>query len=319
MTFLDKSTHQLGHLAVEIREQLSPTRRTAKTGVNELARRAVPDLAEVVNPPAGRPALALRPLNTEEGFSGGGFEFRSFTPGDALLMDSFYFQYTENDHHLSQVMILLDSPEQGQMQLGYHDINLDDDYYFKIIHRPVSDPRIRTFSRDLDLCVGSCNVAIDRPAGDFVFVLMGFQLAYQGAVNGRDRHVNMIALMENDGELRMRFGDKDMNTNVLWRVQYAYVPRNLFLAVGESSGTRERGGARRDIRPGASVIRGFFFNFEPYFTSGRDHHIRDIGVMTPDDGRVEVFYEDKNGDDGFDWIVRWGVLNPAASQASETG
>jgi hypothetical protein len=265
---------------------------------------------EVFGPPGGEAAGPLRPLNIEEGFSDGGFETRSFSAPGVPLLDSFYFRYTSGDHHLSQIMLRPGFPEPGQMQLAFHDINLDDDYFFKVIHRPVVDGRIRSFSRDLDLCVGSCNVGIDRPDGDFVFVLVGFQLAYQGAVNGRDRHVNMIALMENDGELRMRFGDKNMDTNVLWRVQYAYVPRDLFLTLGESSGTREQGGAGRDIRQGASVIRGFFFNFEPHFTSGRDHHIKEIGVMTPDRGRVEVYYGDKNGDDGFDWVVRWGVLNP---------
>jgi hypothetical protein len=311
MTLGDRA-HLLFDTARDIRDQIQSGRQGRReTEIREEAKAAFPDIEQVVQSPQGVPIGPLRPLNVEEGFDNGGFQERSFSPQGTPLLDSFYFQYTSDDHHLSQIMILLNSPQPGKMRVGFHDINLDDDYFFKVVHRPVVDSRIRTFSRDLDLCVGACNVPIDRPGEDFEFVLMGFQLAYQGAINGRDHHVNQVALTEHDGELRMRFGDKDMNTNVLWRIQYAYVPRDLFLAIGESSGVRERGGDRRNIQPGASVIRGFFFNFEPYFTSGGDHHIRDIGVTTPDDGRVEVFYEDKNGDDGFDWVVRWGVLDPS--------
>ncbi|MPZ89609.1 MAG: hypothetical protein GEU81_16400 [Nitriliruptorales bacterium] len=251
-------------------------------------------------------AQLLGGVNVEEGFSGGGLEMRNFSYTGVPLLDSFYFQYTDTDHHLSQILILPDA-QPDKMQLGFHDKNRDDDYFFKVVHRMIIDQRVEHFSRSLDLCTGSCMRSIAKPAGDFVFVLVGFQLAFTG---GRDHHINVIEVRENDGRLTTRFADKNFDDNFVWSLKYAYLPRGLFSAIGESGGVRERGGARRSIPSGPSVIRGFRFDFKPYFTSGGDHHIRDVGVMTHDDGRLEVFYEDKNGDDGFDWAVRWGVLSP---------
>lgn len=31
-------------------------------------------------------------------------------------------------------------------------------------------------------------------------------------------------------------------------------------------------------------------------------------MVTRDDGKVDVFFGDKNQDDGFDWRVKWGIL-----------
>jgi hypothetical protein len=242
----------------------------------------------------------LGDLNVEEGFDNGGFAFRDFSYTGVPLLDSFYFQYTSKDHHLTQILIRPDA-EPNRMQLGFHDKNSDDDYYFKVMHRMVADPRVQRFSRGLDLCTGSCTREITKPEGDFVFVLTGFQLSFTG---GRDHHINQVGILETDGNLTVRFNDKNFDDNFVWSVQYAYLPRDLFVTTGSSSGSGDQGGARRFVPSGPSVIRGFRFDFQD-----SDHHVRDIGVTTPDDGRIEVFYEDKNGDDAFDWIVRWGVLS----------
>ena len=60
------------------------------------------------------------------------------------------------------------------------------------------------------------------------------------------------------------------------------------------------------------VIQGFAFDFKPYFTGGEDHHLKEIGVLTRwPSNDLQVYYADKNGDDGFDWEVRLADLaNP---------
>lgn len=90
---------------------------------------------------------------------------------------------------------------------------------------------------------------------------MGFQLSYSG---GRDHHINQVGFLESNGVLQVTFADKNFDDNILWRVQYAYVPRTLFSMLGESSGIRERGAASRKIASGPTVIRGFIFDFGPY-------------------------------------------------------
>lgn len=259
----------------------------------------------VTEPRPHASAEMLGGLNEETGFSDGGLEMLNFSHSGVPLLDSFYFRYTDTDHHLAQILIHPDA-QPGTMQLGFHDKNRDDDYFFRVMHRVIDDASVVRVDRSLDLCTGTCVRDIERPSGDVVFVLVGFQLAFTG---GRDHHINVMQISERNGRLIVRFADKNFDDNFVWKVQYAYVPRRLFAAVDMSEGVRERGGARRSIPSGPSVIRGFRFDFEPYFTNGGDHHIQDVGVMTHDDGRLEVFYGDKNRDDGFDWEVKWGVLS----------
>src|SRR5207249_2653372 len=128
-----------------------------------------------------------------------------------------------------------------------------------------------------------------------------------------DHHLREISLLEDDGQLVVSFADENYDDTVGWNVEYAYLPTDLFAALGQSSGIRAHGAVQTSITPGPSVLRGFKMEFKPYFTSGNDHHVRDIGVFTLDDGRIQVYYEDENSDDGFDWTVRWGILNPAAA------
>jgi hypothetical protein len=55
---------------------------------------------------------------------------------------------------------------------------------------------------------------------------------------------------------------------------------------------------------GPSVLVGFDLRF-----TNKDHHIRELGVWTPDDGRIQVFFGDKKpSDDSFVWTVQWVVL-----------
>ncbi len=239
-----------------------------------------------------------------EGFDDGGSTVEDFSHTGVPLLDTFYFRFTSKDHHISVITVDPDRPA-GSIGLTYRDNNADDDYYFKIAHRIIEDSRVQKFTRSTDLCTNiTCTVPLSKPAGDFVFVLIGFSFRFTG---GRDHHINQVRILESDGNLQVRFRDKHGSPPpiFLWDIQFAYVPRDLFVELGTSSGNDDQGGARRNIAAGRSVIRGFSFDFQ-----SEDHHLRDIGVSTPDDGRIEVFYGDKNGDDKFDWIVRWGILAP---------
>ncbi len=110
--------------------------------------------------------------------------------------------------------------------------------------------------------------------------------------------------MENKGKLTVAFKDDSNDNTFICEVNYAYVPRSVFSDLGERSG-RAKGGQRvpQPITAGTAVVRGFHFKFR-----NGDHHIRDIGVWIPGDGRLEVYYEDYNGDDEFDYSVQWAVI-----------
>jgi hypothetical protein len=247
-------------------------------------------------------ARALGGLIAVEGFDDGGSTVRDFPHTGVPLLDTFYFRFTSADHHLAMITVDPDRPA-GKVSLTYRDKNGDDDYYYKIAHRIVADARVQKFSRSTDICSEStCTVPLSKPAGDFVFVLIGFSFRFTGA---RDHHINQVRILEANGDLQVQFRDKNGSPPpiFLWDIQFAYVPRDLFVTLGTSSGNGDRGGAGRDIAAGPSVIRGFSFDFQ-----SDDHHLKDIGVTTPDHGRVEVFYGDKNGDDKFNWVVRWGIL-----------
>jgi hypothetical protein len=234
-----------------------------------------------------------------EGFDDGGLTDRPFSHTGVPLLSSFYFRYIDTDHHILQILVFPDWI-QDVIRLGYHDVNSDDDYFFKIIHQITDGPGILRFSRSLDICSESeCTVPIERPTGDFVFVLIGFQLSF----HGDDHHINEVRIIESDGNLTVRFRDKHSAPPPisLWSLQYAYVPRSLFVELGTSSGS-DRGAVGLDIPAGPSVIRGFSFDFR-----SDDHHLREIGVLTGS-GRLEVYYADKNMDDLFDWAVDWGIL-----------
>jgi hypothetical protein len=253
--------------------------------------------------------------NVEEGFSPGGLTFRPFPSDGVPLLDSFFFQYTQCqnhscfgqvDHNITQILIAPNFPEPNQLQLGFHDVNLDDDYYFNVAHHILTDPRIERFDTGLDIGVGSetRGISTPSPVSDFVFVLLGFQLAFRGV----DHFINEIGIIENDGEVTVHYADKNFDDTFLFRLRYAYVPIDLFSRWGELRGTRARSFDRRFIESGTSVIRGFHFDFKPYFTDGEDHRIKQIGVLTAD-GEVQVAYADQNDDDGFDWVVRYGILS----------
>ena len=184
----------------------------------------------------------------------------------------------------------------------------DDNYCFNVTHFDVSDARIRQVTRGLDICdAAQCTVPLDRPNGDFVFVLIGFQFQY----HEHDNHIKQVAIHEDSGQLTVSFHDQQFSApddTFLWSVQYAYVPGDRFSQVGQLSGTRAHDRVIGTIPAGKAVLRGFSFTYQPYFTSGNDHHLQQIGVRPNTTGSVFLTYRDENGDDGFDWDYRWAII-----------
>lgn len=250
--------------------------------------------------------------NLEEGFSNGGPVVRTFPAAGVPLLSSFYFQYTNNDHdlaqpldhHVLQIMTVPGFPEPGRIELGMHENGGDADYYFKVQHLLTQHSGVHAFARGLDIGRGrNVEIPIDRPDGDHVFVLVGFQLAYRTG----DHHVDEIGITESAGKVKVRLNDKNDDDSFLFRLHYAYVPAHLFSHRGTARGENDSDaghGARRAIPAGPAVIRGFNMNFR-----SKDHHLRNVGVLTGN-RRVEVFFGDKNGDDTYDWMVQWAVLAP---------
>ena len=120
-----------------------------------------------------------------------------------------------------------------------------------------------------------------------------------------------IEILEDDGLLTVAFGDEGFDPRedtFLFSVKFAWVPRDRFTDIGELSDTRSRNEVSRTIPEGRAVLRGFRFEFKPYFTGGEDHNLQKIGVLPTTAGTVLISFRDDNGDDGFDWQYRWGIL-----------
>jgi hypothetical protein len=238
-----------------------------------------------------------------------------FAPTGTPLLSRFGFAFNPGqDHHIQQILIAPGLPPE-MMRLAFADKEPDDgddNYCFNVTNFDVSDARIRPAVRGLDICreAGTCTVRLDKPAGDFVFVLIGFQLSFRAPF---DHHLKDIAILENDGMLTISFADRHFDPSedtILWSLQYAYVPGDLFAGVGEWSATGAHDRVIGQIPVGQVVLRGFRFTF-----TNDDHHIQQISVRPNTGGTVFLTYRDVNGDDPFDFEYRWAVLRPSGSAA----
>lgn len=218
------------------------------------------------------------------------------------LLSSFYFNYDHaNDNHLQAIGITPDQPSPGMTTLIFQDESpdsADDRYFYNVAFLDSSYHDVYSTTCGREVSVGSGTRNLLRPPGDNVFVLRGFYIYY----HGRDHHLEEISILEESGVLTVAFSDKNKDDTIIWEVNYAYVPRSIFRELGERSG-RARGCHRDTITPGTAVLRGFHYKF-----LNGDHHIRDIGVWMAGDGLLDVYYEDHNGDDEFEYKVRWAVL-----------
>jgi hypothetical protein len=134
-----------------------------------------------------------------------------------------------------------------------------------------------------------------------MFVLTGFQLFFTGA---RDHQMDEIAVYEEDGKLVVKFNDSNDDDVFGYKVDFAMVRLiGVNIQQGEESG-RARGAVRIPVAQGRKVIRGFHFDYR-----SSDHHIREVGVLSRAND-LELYYGDKNGDDAFNYRVKWATITP---------
>ncbi len=229
----------------------------------------------------------------------------------APLLDGYFVRFgpplgqpSGNDHHLTTLEVRPQRPQPANVTVTYADKNADDSFAYVFSFHPYVAAGLESGGTEELFCALQCEHPLARPSPDHVFVLRGFKLS----VSGGDRHLERLAVFEADGILTVAL-EQDGSPNDFWfQVDYTYLPPAALRDVGELWGLTYEGVDQKSIPAGESVVRGFDFRF----TNG-DHHVREIGVQTPDDGRVEVFFNDKNSDDPFVWSVRWATLVPQDS------
>lgn len=239
------------------------------------------------------------------------------------LLDTFYFRFGSGsggvDHHINSILVMPAGDAEivgsgscgpatapGRVTLMYRDKNADDRYFYKVGHDTGRLEAVRRL-RICDVgCTGKCERRLpqDGVVGSQLgarFVLVGFELFFTG---GRDHHVDEVAVFEENGVLTVMLNDKNDDDVFGYVVDYAWVPSLESGPLRESRGSN-RGGARVELPEGRKVIRGFHFDYQH-----KDHHLREIGVLTSNGDNLEVFYGDKNGDDPFRWRVLWTTVGP---------
>jgi hypothetical protein len=235
----------------------------------------------------------------------GGVTTRFYPHVGVQLMRTFYFRFLNSDHHIAIMEVSTDTPSLNEATINFQDDNANDPYAFRIQHQDVTNVSgIFTGNFGPEVCKGSCTLPIARPVGDFVFVLRGFYVQYIGP----DHHIQRFGIFEDgNGNITAALRDNDLgnNDNFIVEVQYAYVPRSRFAALGTHFGNNVAGGVdRRQIPAGLSLIRGFDFAY-----TSSDHHLEEIGVFQPGGGNLDIFFNDNDNNDRFNWAVDWGILN----------
>jgi hypothetical protein len=235
----------------------------------------------------------------QQGSSAGPFVSVLDPTSAPTLLGGFWFDFTKDDHHLKTIAVMArTSPD--RTILHFTDKNSDDPFtYFTrqvvttgaVLERTASVATSENCERP-----GLCNVSIGD-FRDYVFVLQGFYLSYEGT----DHHMNRIAIFENKGILTIAFNDKNGDDFFGARVEYAWVPRSMIQSMGHAADRNESLGFFDVPKEGEFVVRGFDFDFVD-----EDHHLNMIGIS-----RGNVAYADWNHDDAYDWGVDWAIMQPA--------
>ncbi len=230
-----------------------------------------------------------------------------YTPHSGVqLLKQFVFSYQAgNDNHISKIRVAPESPDWDYTTLWFGDGNptqSDDTFAYDVAFEDVTTPGIQIGSYVDQKCTrGSCSYVLNAPGDDYVFVIRGFRFDF----GGDDHHLEELAVLEDRGYLTVTYKDEGamVDDDFWFDLDYAWVPRSQFRNLIQASGSAT-GHAERSIPAGRAVVRGFHY----LFTNG-DHHIRDIGVRLPNSGNIEVWYQDQDRNDPFDWIMRIGILN----------
>jgi len=216
----------------------------------------------------------------------------------AALLDGFYFRFRGTDHHFGAIELGIDRPFVNRLTAGFEDKNGDDRFDYALSFHPRFGPTALGSTGTLR-GVGEITVPLQQPEGfQPIFVLRGFRIGFDDT----DHHIQRLAVFHVDGELTValeggRGGFWLSSTEFRAQVDYAYVPRRIVEGIWARSGDVESGGSDEEIiARGRSVLSGFDRRF-----TGGDHHVQELGIWPPDDGRVMVFFGDKEPDDRFLW------------------
>ena len=217
------------------------------------------------------------------------------------LLQAFDFSFTDKDHHLQRIKVIPDT-KRKKVRVEFRDDNGDDLFNWSASFFEINDPRIHlgTISREAR-SNGFRVHKLQKPAGNFVFVLTGFSLSYTVG----DHHIDKIGVFEEAGDLHVVMNDKNNDDAFFYTINYAYVPGDLVELTDRVSGSA-KGQDGAEIALGTPVLSGFLFNY-----SNKDHHIRRISVESRS-GNIQVAYHDKNSDDKFSWIVDVSILKDNA-------
>lgn len=214
------------------------------------------------------------------------------------LLDSFYFRYSDTDHHIQDLAVY---PEQGgQILLAFADKNDDDTYFYSIEHKRYSLAGGVITGSFVDFCNGKCLYPLDPPGPDYIFTLRGFRFYFR---NG-DHQINEVGILWEGAGVKTYFNDRNYDDPYVVYVDYAWLPASLVKETGDISGTEAGGSQNMLANSNRAIITGFKFD---YLGDDVDHEIQDIGIQTRDSD-MQVFFGDKNQDDDFSYLVNYAIL-----------
>ena len=211
-------------------------------------------------------------------------------------------QASKTDHHVETIEVAAQRPNPSSVRVTLRDKDAKDDYAYDVAWLQRTFLRSQVGETPRLTCSAQCSRPLERPSPAHVFVLRGFEITAPG-----DRHIERIAVLENDGVLTVAYehapGFFSPESQVFeWQVDYAYLHPSDVVATRELRD--HAGNTAVSVPAGDAAIRGFDFRF----VKG-DRHLREIAVMTRD-GQVEVSFDDKSGDDFYTWHVQWAQVGP---------
>jgi hypothetical protein len=237
-----------------------------------------------------------------EGFSSGGYIYPAYNAAGVPLLDSFYFRYTDTDHHLTSLAALPQAD--GKIMLALADQDNGDPYYYSVEHKRRAESGIITGSF-VDFCTSHCVHPLTPPtpphAGiSYVFALRGFRFYFRDG----DHHIDQIAIVREPNGVHTYFNDKDDNDSYVVYVDYAWLPSSMVEATGSLTGTVNGVGVRHSLTAAnRAVITGFKVDYVE-----TDREIYDFGILTRTSD-VEVYYGDSSGSgDDFAYQVNYAIL-----------
>jgi hypothetical protein len=230
----------------------------------------------------------------------------SYDRANALLLDHFFFRDVNADMHLHQIQVL---PIFDLMFINFNDTLQNDVFEYRVAHSHVRPTGMISGHHESSVCYGKCIKNIAPPAGDYVFVLEGFDFEFPGDTIPPDRHIDEIGVVENSGVLTTYFNDQNDDDMFAVTVDYWWVPRSMLSNITSLSGSVDNAGSTtRNIPSGNKVIRGFHVDNLASGGAG-DNHIKRFGFLTRST-TVDIYYGDQDPSDSADWsyLFRYAIL-----------